>query len=185
MVDIRPMAQLDAALLQTLIVGYTTTAIYAVKKEESPEFTRFELRLVPLERPKKKRYPALTAETLERYQALARQGHTFGAFISDSCVGIALTEIHAWNASLWVHEFHVAAAQQGQGIGRRLMETLTQHAQAHGLRCQVCETQTTNVPAIRFYRAMGFVLDGIDLSYYTNEDAEREEIAVFLKKKLV
>ena len=31
---------------------------------------------------------------------------------------------------------------------------------------------------------MGFVLDGIDLSYYTNEGAARDEVAVFMKKHL-
>ena len=184
MVEVRRMTQLTAALLKELIVGYTTSAMYVASKEESPEVTRIELRLTPLEQPISKAYPALTEETLEHYNSMARQGHAFGAFIADRCVGLALSEVSLWNASLLVHEFHVAAAYQGQGIGRLLMETLAQHAQEQGLRCLVCETQTTNVSAIRFYRALGFVLDGIDFSYYTNQDLERGEIAVFLKKKL-
>ena len=184
MVEIRRMTQLGAALLKDLIVGYTTSAMYVASKEESPEATRIELRLALLEQPVSKVYPALTEATLEHYTAIARQGHAFGAFIEDRCVGLALSEVSLWNASLLVHEFHVAAAHQGQGIGRLLMETLARHAQEQGLRCLVCETQTTNVSAIRFYRAQGFVLDGIDFSYYTNQDLERGEIAVFLKKKL-
>jgi ribosomal protein S18 acetylase RimI-like enzyme len=64
------------------------------------------------------------------------------------------------------------------------MEVLTAHAAKHHLRCLVCETQTTNVPSIQFYRSMGFHLEGLDLSYYTNEDQERGEMAVFMKKRL-
>jgi ribosomal protein S18 acetylase RimI-like enzyme len=42
----------------------------------------------------------------------------------------------------------------------------------------LCETQTTNVPAIDFYRRVGFKLEGIDLSYYSNEDWPDGEVAV-------
>lgn len=115
---------------------------------------------------------------------MAEQGHALGAFAGDDCVGIALAEAQTWNASLWVHELHVAPEMRGQGIGHLLMGALTSHARTHNARCIVCETQTTNIPAIQFYRAQGFVMDGIDLSYYINHDQERREVAVFMKKRL-
>jgi ribosomal protein S18 acetylase RimI-like enzyme len=83
-----------------------------------------------------------------------------------------------------VWEFHVVAAYQGQGVGRGLMGALAEQARAAGLRVIVCETQTANVPAIGFYRRMGFEMEGLDLSYYTNADVERGEVAVFMKLKL-
>ena len=184
MVVIQPLWDLDEHLLKRLIVGYTTSAVYQVSKTETSEHTSFELRLVPLEQPLVKQYQDLDAETVQRYIAMARQGHSFGAYVGEQCVGIALTELHRWNASLWVQEFHVAPEYRGQGIGRRLMETLTDHARTCAVRCIVCETQTSDVPAIQFYRAMGFVMDGIDLSYYSNWDQERGEVAVFMKKRI-
>lgn len=48
----------------------------------------------------------------------------------------------------------------------------------------VCETQTTNTPAIQFYRALGFVIDGLDLSLYTNHDREHGEVAIFIRRQL-
>jgi ribosomal protein S18 acetylase RimI-like enzyme len=48
----------------------------------------------------------------------------------------------------------------------------------------VCETQNTNAPAIAFYRRVGFELDGIDLSYYSNEDVTQGEVALFMKLRL-
>ncbi|HEV7127979.1 MAG TPA: GNAT family N-acetyltransferase, partial [Ktedonobacterales bacterium] len=66
----------------------------------------------------------------------------------------------------------------------RLMETMVAHARTHGLRCLVCETQTTNMPAIQFYRAQGFAIDGLDLSLYTNHDREHGEVAIFMRRQL-
>ncbi len=83
-----------------------------------------------------------------------------------------------------VREFHVAESHRRQGIGSRLIEALAERARSDGFRILVCETQTTNELAIAFYRRLGFVLDGIDLSYYSNEDYPDGEIAVFMKKRL-
>ena len=46
------------------------------------------------------------------------------------------------------------------------------------------ETQNTNVPAIHFYRSVGFELEGVDLSYYANDDFPDGQIAVFMKKRV-
>jgi len=53
-----------------------------------------------------------------------------------------------------------------------------------GLRIIVWETQTTNVPAIRAARRLGFQLESIDISYYTNADYPAGEMAVFMKRRL-
>ena len=66
----------------------------------------------------------------------------------------------------------------------RLMSALTKIAKDNDCRVMVCETQNTNLPAIRFYRAAGFEIDSLDLSYYTNTDPEDFEVALFMKKKL-
>ena len=185
MVDIKPILDIDESVLKRLIVGYTTATIFQISTEAQPEYIHFELRLIDLEKPKIKCYMDLDEDTLRQYREIAALGHSFGAFMNEICIGIALTKIHAWNASLWVQELHIAPEYQRQGIGHLLMDTITTHARKHSLRCIVCETQTTNVAAIQFYHAMGFRLDGIDLSYYTNEDQERGEVAVFMKKRLV
>jgi ribosomal protein S18 acetylase RimI-like enzyme len=99
-------------------------------------------------------------------------------------VGIAIAEKVDWNRSLWVWEFGVAETHRRRGIGRRLMEALADEAKEAGLRIMVCETQNTNVPAIAFYRKVGFEIEGIDLSYYSNSDMTEGEVAIFVKRKL-
>lgn len=184
MVVIRPLSSIDASLLERLITGYTSTEVYRVIREETPDTIRFELRLTPLEQPFVKRYAPLDSTELQRYSGLAAAGHAFGAFDGKTCVGIALCEPQRWNSSLTICEFHIAPEFQRQDIGRALMGAVEAHAHDDGLRCLVCETQTTNVPAIRFYRALGFTVDAVDISLYANDDIERGEVAVFMKKRI-
>jgi ribosomal protein S18 acetylase RimI-like enzyme len=181
MADIRQLTSIDQSLLELLIVGYTSTEGYQVVKEETPDLVRFELRLVHLGQPFVKRY-SLDAQMIAQYSALAAAGHAFGAFAGEICVAIALCEPRQWNSSLHVHEFHVAPHFHRKGIGRALMAAVEAHARAEGMRRLVLETQTTNAPAIRFYRALGFTLDAVDISLYGSDDLARGEVAVFMKK---
>lgn len=185
MAVIRPLSSIDTSLLKRLITGYTSSEMYRVTRVETADTIHFELRLTPLEQPFVKRYPPLDSTELQRYRDLAAAGQVFGAFDGETCVGIALCEPQRWNSSLYIWEFHIAPESQRQGAGRALMAAVEAHARAAGLRCLVCETQTTNVPAIRFYRALGFTFDAIDVSLYANDDIERGEVAVFMKKRMI
>lgn len=181
---IRPLPALYDSHFALLDSGYSTTEVYAISKVEAPDLTVFELRLTTLALPFAKHYLPPDDATRDQYALLARDGHVFGAYAGYMCVGVAVTEPQAWNRSLWVHDFHVAPAHHRRGVGRRLMERVIASARAQGLRCVVCETQNTNVPAIRFYRTLGYTLDGLDLSSYSNYDRERGEIAVYMKLPL-
>jgi ribosomal protein S18 acetylase RimI-like enzyme len=183
-IDIRPLTQVNPDDLRRLIVGYTAHHKYQVSKRESAHQITLTLELASLPVPYHKRYEETAAETAVRYGQVAALGFSFGAYEEETCVGIALAEPHHWNQSLWVWELHVAETHQGQGIGRRLVDALAEKGRTAGLRTLVCETQTTNAPAIRFYQQVGFTLEGIDLSYYTNDDFPAGEIAVFMKKRL-
>ncbi len=184
MVEIRPLTSFGDEDLQRLIVGYDSPARYAVSKSESAERTVITLQLVPFECPYVRRWEPPDAELRARYRGLLAEGLSLGAYEGDRLVGLALAERHEWNKTLWVWEFSVAPQHQRQGIGRRMMEALAEKARAAGLRTLLCETQNTNLPAIRFYRALGFTLEGVDLSYYSNEDVQAGEVALFMKRKL-
>lgn len=184
MIDIKPLTRLDPEDFRRLVQGYRSLAKYEVSKAESDDQVILALKLVQLVEPYDKRFENLDEETLARYEDMVTSGYSFGAFDGDLCVGIALGEAHAWNKSLWVWELHVAESHRRRGIGRRLVEAIEQKARASSMRTLVCETQNTNVPAIRFYRRVGFALEGIDLSYYANDDFPDGEIAVFMKKAI-
>jgi ribosomal protein S18 acetylase RimI-like enzyme len=184
MIDIRPLPRFDRDRFQSIASGYTTDAVYRVTREESDAAVHFALTLTPLPQPRAFRFPLAEAD-VGHYHAIVPGDYCWAAYAAEEVVGIALAEPQAWNRVLWVWEFHIARTHRGQGIGRGLMAALAAPARAAGLRAMVCETQNTNVPAIRFYRAVGFALEGVDISYYTNDDLAPEgTVAVFMKRRL-
>lgn len=183
MIVIQPLGALVD--LSNVIMGYTSEQKFRITRTEAGDQINFSMELIHLDKPYVKRFDDyLDAETLQRYANFLQQGLSLGAFDGDSLVGVAIAEAQAWNSSLWVWEFHVTETHRKMGIGRQLMDALVARGQAAGLRAIFCETQTTNVPAINFYRKMGFTVDGFNLSFYTNEDWPDGEVAVFMKKTL-
>lgn len=184
MIDIRRLTTLTAADLKRVASGYTSNSKYTVKHTDSAEYAAIELALVQLEQPYVKAYDHFDDETVDRYRQALALGYSFGAFDGELLVGIVLAEAHAWNQSVWVWEFHVESSYQGQGIGRRLIEALAETAHTADLHTIVCETQNTNATAIQIYRQLGFRLEGVDISYYSNQDYPDGEIAVFMKRRV-
>lgn len=184
-IEIHTLSQLDRLRLQELMVGYTSTQCYAVRKEEADEQTIFTLTLQPLARPYRKNYwDCLSADDLQRYEGFLADGFSLGAYRDGKWLGVALAELQPWNRVLNVWELHVDPDYRYEGIGRSLLDELARRARAAGLRALAVETQNTNVDAIRFYRKAGFSIFGIDLAWYGNDDVEVGEVAIFMKRTL-
>ena len=184
MVEIKTLTELDPDSLTRLVTGYVSNGKYTVSKTESDDHSLIGLELVSLERPYFKRFPPPDGEAMRRYLDALQYELSLGAYEGELLVGIVVAEPQMWNKSLWVWEFHVAETHRRRGIGRQMMEALAEKGRGSGLRIVVCETQNTNVPAIRFYRGVGFKIEGIDLSYYSNDDWSEGEVAVFMKRRL-
>jgi ribosomal protein S18 acetylase RimI-like enzyme len=182
MITIQTLLSLTRTEIDGVVSGYSSSEKYVAAKQESEALTTLSLTLTSLEIPYHKHFEIDDAELANIQQALP-YGHSLGAYDDERLVGLAVAEPRQWNNSLWVWEFDVSEAYQRQGIGTRLVATLANRARQEGFRCLVCETQNTNVPAIRFYRRAGFELDGVDLTYYTNADLD-QEVAVFMKLKI-
>jgi ribosomal protein S18 acetylase RimI-like enzyme len=184
MITIRTLRNIEADVIDLLAAsGYTSTARYSIQKDETCEQTTITMELVALDQLYVKGWPVLD-DDVERYRQVVCQELSLGAYDGGKLVGVAIAERRDWNRTLWVWEFHVAKACKMMGVGRRLMDALADRASRDGLRVMVCETQSTNVPAIEFYRKVGFEVEGIDLSYYSNDDAPDGEVAIFMKRKL-
>ena len=128
-----------------------------------------------------------TPDVVEYYQEVLAHGLSLGVYDSaagERLIGVAIADAQAWNGTLLVWEFHLEPAYRGRGIGRRMMEALAERAAAAGLRVISVETSTTNVPAMRFYRRVGFSIDSLDLSFYSNDDVDKGDVVVFMKRKL-
>lgn len=179
--EYRILQTFDPADLKRLATGYVSDRVYRAAKSESPEAVSISLQLVPLTAPYVKVFEH-DEETDQTYARYVSRGCSMGAYDGDRLVGIAIGS-KQWNGALWIWEFHVDPAYRRQGVGRGLMEAMARLAREQGCRCITLETQNTNVPAISFYRSVGFAVDSIDLSYYTNTDLVDGEVAIFMKRK--
>jgi ribosomal protein S18 acetylase RimI-like enzyme len=187
MIAIRQLLKFDHDELKRVMPGYTSHECYDVHFTESADGSHinFELSLVGLERPFVKSWlDDHDEETLVSYAQYVSSGLSRGVFDGEVLVALAIAEAQDWNRTLWIWEFGVAESHRGRGIGQRLMQAMVEVARQGGLRAVGLETQTSNVPAIRFYRRAGFAFDGIRLSLYSNEDVERGEVALFMRRQL-
>jgi ribosomal protein S18 acetylase RimI-like enzyme len=183
MIDLRTLSKFHGQDVERLVPGYTSHEKFAVTRSETPDEVTFSLRRVALKQPYVKVFPAETA-LYPAYAGYVQAGTSLGAFDGDALVGIAIAEAQRWNRTLWIWEFGVQESYRRQGIGLRLMDELARRARAAGLRILVVETQNTNGPAVRFYQRAGFCFDALDLTFYSNNDALEDEIALFLKRKV-
>ena len=183
MVEIRSLTKLSLADLKRIASGYSSDSKYAVVYTETESCVSFEMRLVTLDKPYVKRFH-FDDEIVQQYATVLNTGYSFGAYDGNLLVGLAIAEAHKWNRSLSVHEFHVAETHRNQSIGKRLMECVIDKASRAGFRIIVCETQNTNPTAINVYRKLGFRVEGVDISFYSNDDYPKGEIAVLMKRRL-
>jgi streptothricin acetyltransferase len=183
MIEIRSLTELALTDLERVASGYSSDSKYVVVYTSAEEQVTFDLQLVALEKPYIKKFEH-DDDTIQRYEEVLNDGFSFGAYDGNLLIGLVIGESHEWNRSLWVWEFHVLEAYRNEGIGKRLMKRVAEKAKGAGFRTIVCETQNTNVTAIKVYRKLGFRIEGIDISYYSNDDYPDGEIAVFMKRSL-
>ena len=182
MIEVMTLNGLTIEHLQ-LANSFVSHEVYSIERVEIQTEFGVTLHRRQLSEPYEKRWP-VSEQLLADYRRVLEQGLSFGAYDDGDLVGLAIAEREDWNSSLMVREFRVAASHRKRGIGRRLMDHIVSCAGSQGFRTVVCETQNTNVPAIDFYRSIGFEFEGVDLSFYTNDDALDGEVAVFMKLKL-
>ena len=184
MVDLRTLTEFRTEDVQRLVPGYTSHEKYVVTRTETSDEVTFALKRVALEQPYVKVFPS-EAYLYPMYTEYVQAGTSLGAYDGDALIGIAIAEAQTWNQTLWIWEFGVQDTYRRAGIGLRMMDELAQRSRAAGLRIMVVETQNTNGPAVRFYQRAGFHFDALDLTFYSNNDTLDDEIALFLKRKIV
>lgn len=186
MIEILPLETFRLEDLKTVMPGYTSTEKYLVTRTEAEngDHITFDLQRVALDTPYIKQWNHDEDAPLEHYADCVKAGTSLGAFDGAQLVGLAIAEVQTWNRTLCIWELGVAESHQRRGIGRDLMREAVKLAEQRSLRALVVETQNTNVPAIRFYWGIGFTFDGIDVSFYGNDDLDQGEVAIFMRRKL-
>ncbi|MFJ3386717.1 MULTISPECIES: GNAT family N-acetyltransferase [unclassified Lysinibacillus] len=100
------------------------------------------------------------------------------AELNEEDVGIVSISQEKWHNVLRINDIHIDQSHQHKGIGSKFMALVKKRATEIGVRAIVLETQTSNYPAIQFYKKHGFQLIGCDLLSYSNNDIEKKEVRV-------
>ncbi|HEX7689043.1 MAG TPA: GNAT family N-acetyltransferase [Burkholderiaceae bacterium] len=103
---------------------------------------------------------------------------------SGRMLGVAIACRESWNRSVLVTGLFVVSTHRGLGLGRRLLTDLERQADAGDARCLLVETQNTNVAAVRFYRALGFALCGVNVALYDPATVRAGECALYFMRPL-
>jgi ribosomal protein S18 acetylase RimI-like enzyme len=98
-------------------------------------------------------------------------------------VGVVATRYEAWNRRVVIWHLYVSGEYRRRGVGGRLLETALAAAREAGARTAWLETSNLNVPAVRAYERLGFVLCGLDTTLYDGTPAEGE-VALFFSRRL-
>lgn len=155
---------------RVILFQYESSGHYRVDVHENKDGWTINLKMVEF---------GETFRKMEREKVISSykgNSEVHAAYIEGKEAGLIQLEYQDWNKSVRVWDIDVKAEFRRKGIGRALMGLCKERARELGARRIVLETQTSNLKAIAFYRAMGFQLVGLDVSHYTNEDVEKGEV---------
>jgi streptothricin acetyltransferase len=182
MPHIRRLRPADLPQLKQIDATFVTDAILAVEKTVAGLNVTWRLTERPLAEPlhKTEGYIVDDQDVAEvRSRLLEGDGLYLVAEEGRRLVGLLDMERERWRDTAVIWNLLVDKEYRRRGLGREFIHRAIAWGRSHNLRALTLETQTDNVPACRFYRAMGFQLGGIDDHYYTNHDIARNEVAIF------
>ena len=156
---------------------YTTSHYYDVERNPNEIFSISLVKKPFAKEVKKSFIGKLYEDWLENPSAfsLNKDGQVLGYLEVDR---------EAWNNRLRITEILVLDEFRGRGYGTILINKAKEISKEEGFREIILETQTCNTRAIDFYIKNGFIVNGIDLSCYSNDDVEKKEVRLELVYKL-
>lgn len=183
-VDIRVLSSIDRESIIGLgFNGYRTNEVYSVSKIESD--ISFELKI---DRQVFDQEYIKVWETQESsvdfFNEVISESYSYGAYLNNHLVGFILLSRISWNNTLWIENIRVKESLQGHGVGSKLLSKSIAVAKEVGARHVGLETQSTNYPAIQFYKKFGFLVTGIDLERYPQRIGDMEQVGILMSYKV-
>lgn len=155
--------------MRSLDTSFVTDRIYALRRTDL-SFSLVKEVCVP---PFTKRYEITLSE-----EDVASAPVAIATYEGGALRGFAVLRDEAWNRRAVVTDFFVDCQVRRRGLGRSMMEELCKRLVGTSSRDLWIETQNVNLPAIEFYRRVGFKICGLDSTLYA--EPLSAEVAVYL-----
>ncbi len=160
--------------------GYRTNKIYKVTKDVVENKQVIEISEEVLNETYVKEWNQ-NLESVKYFEEIMEQGLSIGCYEGEKLIGFALIGYYAWNKSMWIENIRVSEKFRGRGIGKKLIGKVIEKSSLKGARILGLETQSTNFPAIEFYKKCGFEISGVDFARYPQRENDREQVAILMQ----
>jgi len=180
---IRPLTFADVQRLSEIDGEFESDRFLDVEKTTQGLEVTWRLAERPLVPPFRSTDYSFTETECDEIAARLRKGDGLWLVAEDAQTGrlAALLDMEreGWHHAARLWNLAIDRTYRRQGQGRELMRRALAWARSENLRSVWLETQTNNLPACRFYQAMGFKLCGTDDHFYSNDDIGVKEVAIF------
>jgi len=159
--------------------GYTTKKIFQV--ERSNENSNINIRIVEKDLEEEYIEEWKPSKASEKYfNEVLTQGYSIGVYHQEELIGFAILAYYEWNNSMWIENIRVSEKHQKKGIGKDLIGRALEISREKSVRILGLETQSTNYPAIQFYKKCGFTISGVDFAKYPQRKNDLEQVAILM-----
>ncbi len=163
---------------QQITFEYETSGHFRAEVVENDDSFHFNFVYEPLDNLIQKSFSSiLVPDYLDKPKGYAIQ-------IDSQIVAYLVVNHEDYNNRLRVTELLVEKKYRHQGLGKKLMHVAETYAKEINARSIILETQSCNIPAIKFYRSCGYRFVGCDVDSYTNHDISNKEVRLEMAKKI-
>lgn len=181
MIIFKPITNIEKSSIKNMgFNGYKTDRIFVVDKKNDCLDINIEIKEHKLKEEYIKEWKQ-SKESMKYFKEVISQGYSLGVYKSEELIGFSIMSYYGWNNSMWIENIRVSEKYQGKGIGKELVEELKKLSQKKGARILGLETQSTNYPAIQFYKNCGFDISGVDFARYPQRENDLEQVAILMK----
>jgi len=160
--------------------GYRTKKIFHVKRYNESSNINIKIIEKNLEEEYVKEWNSSEASE-NHFNEVLTQGYSLGVYHQEELIGFAILGYYEWNNSMWIENIRVSEKYQGKGIGKDMISKLLEISREKSARILGLETQSTNYPAIQFYKKCGFTISGVDFAKYPQRKNDLEQVAILMK----
>ncbi len=179
-VEIKLLSSIDReSILGLGFNGYRTSEVYSVSKLESDFSYELKIDRQVLDQTYTKIWETKDS-SVDFFNDVINEKYSYGAYIDKKLVGFVLLSRISWNNTLWIENIRVKESLQGHGIGFKLLSKCIAVAKEIGVRLVGLEAQSTNYPAVQFYKKFGFLITGIDLERYPQRSGDMEQVGILM-----